>query len=52
MKTFQEWTDLDATFTDFVVAAHMDDEGVDHIVTFDSHFDAFDLTTLPYRQET
>ena len=48
--TFVEWTDQDASFTDFVVAAHMDDMGVDHIVTYDRHFDAFDITTLPYRE--
>lgn len=48
-RTFIEWTDLDASFTDFVVVAHMEALEVDHIVTFDSHFDAFDVTTLPYR---
>ncbi|MFC6988672.1 type II toxin-antitoxin system VapC family toxin [Haloplanus sp. GCM10025708] len=47
--TFVEWTDLDASFTDFVVAAHMDELAVDHILTYDRHYDAFDVTTLPYR---
>jgi len=47
--TFVECTDLDASFTDFVVAAHMDALEVDHILTFDRHYDAFDVTTLPYR---
>ena len=46
---FVEWTDLDASFTDFVVAAHMDALEVDHILTYDRHYDAFDVTTLPYR---
>lgn len=46
--TFVDWDDLDASFTDFVVAKHMDDLGVDHLVTYDRHFDAFDITTLPY----
>ncbi|WP_254546362.1 type II toxin-antitoxin system VapC family toxin [Halomarina pelagica] len=46
--TFTEWTDLNASFTDFVVAAHMDELEVDHIVTYDRHYDAFDVTTLPY----
>jgi hypothetical protein len=46
---FVEWTDLDASFTDFVVAAHMDALEIDHILTFDRHYDAFDVTTLPYR---
>jgi predicted nucleic acid-binding protein len=49
--TFVEWTDLDASFTDFVVAAHMDELAVDHILTYDRHYDAFDVTTLPYRSQ-
>lgn len=48
--TFVEWTDLDASFTDFLVAAHMDEMGVDHILTFDSHYEAFDVTTLPHAE--
>lgn len=47
--TFLEWTDLDASFTDFVVATHANDLEIDHIVTYDRHYDAFDVTTLPYR---
>ena len=46
--TFTEWTDLDASFTDFVVAEHMDELGIDYIVTYDRHYDAFDVATLPY----
>lgn len=42
-------TDLGASYTDFVIVSHMDASGIDHIATFDSHFDAFDVTTLPYR---
>lgn len=49
--TFVEWTDLDASFTDFLVASHMDELGVDHILTYDRHYDAFDVTTLPYRSQ-
>lgn len=48
-STFLEWTDLDASFTDFIVAAHMTELGVDHILTFDRHYDALDVTPLPYR---
>lgn len=48
-ETFVEWTDLPASFTDFVVATHMDALDVDHILTYDSHYGAFDVTTLPYR---
>lgn len=49
--TFVEWNDLDASFTDFAVAAHMDELVVDHILTYDRHFDALDVTTLPYRSQ-
>jgi predicted nucleic acid-binding protein len=45
---FTEWTDLNASFTDFVVAEHMDELGVEHIVTYDRHYDAFEVVTLPY----
>lgn len=47
--TFVDWTDLDASFTDFIVAAHMDELEVDYILTFDQHYEAFDVTPLPYR---
>jgi hypothetical protein len=49
-ETFVTWTDLDASFTDFVVAAHMDHMGIDHLLTYDRHYDAFDVTTLPYHE--
>jgi predicted nucleic acid-binding protein len=48
--TFVEWTDLDASLTDFIVASHMAELDVDHILTYDRHYDAFDVTTLPYRR--
>ena len=48
-RMFVERTDLGASFADFVVAAHMDALEVDHILTYDRHYDAFDVTTLPYR---
>lgn len=48
--TFLEWSDLDASFTDFVVTAHMDTEDIGHIVTYDQHYDAFDVTALPHRR--
>lgn len=48
METFVDWTDLGASFTDFLIHAHMLALDVDHILTFDRHFDAFDITTLPY----
>lgn len=49
VERFTRWTDLGGSFTDFVVAAHMELTGVDHIATFDRHYDAFEVTTLPYR---
>ena len=50
-ETFADWTDLDASFTDFVVSAHMADLEIDHILTYDQHYDAFDVTKLPYRSQ-
>jgi predicted nucleic acid-binding protein len=47
---FVEWTDLDASLTDFIVASHMAELGVEHILTYDRHYDAFDVTTLPYHR--
>jgi hypothetical protein len=29
----------------------MDELSVDHILTYDRHYDAFDVTTLPYRNQ-
>lgn len=49
MEAFTEWTDLDASFTDFAVTAHMEAMEIDHVATLDRHYDAFDVTTLPYR---
>lgn len=48
--TFLEWTDQDASLTDFIIAAHMEELEIDHILTFDRHFDAFDVTSLPYHE--
>jgi predicted nucleic acid-binding protein len=49
-ETFRAWTDLGASLTDFVVAAHMEELGIEHIATFDRHYDAFEVTTLPYHE--
>jgi len=48
-ETFVEWTDLDASCTDFGVSSHMNHLEIEHILTYDGHFDAFEVTTLPYR---
>jgi len=50
METFREWTDLGASFTDFLIATHMASLGIDYVATFDSHFDAFDVTPIPYQR--
>lgn len=49
-ERFRDWTDLGASLTDFIVAAHMSDLAVDHIATYDSHYGAFAVTTLPYQE--
>lgn len=46
--TFTDWTDLDASFTDFVVATQMEEFGIDYIATSDQHYEAFDVTALLY----
>ncbi|AUX07712.1 hypothetical protein AArcSl_0054 [Halalkaliarchaeum desulfuricum] len=48
--TFVEWTDLNASFTDFIIATHMDHLEIDHILTYDRHYNTFDVTTLPYQE--
>lgn len=50
IDTFIEWTDLDASLTDFIVASHMAELDIEHILTYDRHYDAFDVTTPPYRK--
>ena len=66
-ETFADWTDQDASFTDCVVSAHMADLELDHILTYDQHYDASStggdrsrlrgspssghVTTLPYRSQ-
>lgn len=42
---FTEWDDNDASFTDFVVACHMEKLGVDHIATY---YQLFDIVTVPH----
>lgn len=45
---FLEWEDNAASFTDFLVASHMDELGVDHIATYDRHYQLFDVVTVPH----
>jgi hypothetical protein len=48
-ERFADWEDHGGSFTDFVVAAHADAEELDHVLSFDRHLEAFDVTTVPYR---
>lgn len=50
-EPFVEWTDLPASFTDVVVAAHTADLAIHHVLTYDRHLDAFDVMVLPYRSQ-
>lgn len=47
-ERFSEWDELDASMTDFIIASHMEELGIDYIATYDSDFGAFDVTTVPY----
>ncbi len=44
---FRDWDDNAASFTDFTIGVQMDALGIDHVMTFDSHLDLFDVTTHP-----
>lgn len=48
-QRFREWDDHGASFTEFVIAAQMEERELDYIGTYDQHFEAFDVTTVPYR---
>lgn len=45
---FVDWKDHTASFTDFIIISHMKYIDINHIVTYDSDFEAFEITTLPY----
>lgn len=48
-KRFIEGDDKDASFTDFLIATHMDALEVEHIATYDPHFDTLGVNSIPYR---
>lgn len=48
VRRFVDYHDIDLSFTDCVVAAHMDDAGIDHVFTYDGDFAAFDCTVIPH----
>lgn len=45
---FVDYHDLTLSFTDCVIAAHMDATGIDHLLTYDDDFDALDCTVIPH----
>lgn len=47
-ERFVEWDNNDASFTDFVITCHMNELGVNHIATYDSHYQLFDVVTIPH----
>lgn len=47
-ERFSEWDELDASMTDFIIASHMEELNIEYIATYDTHFGAFDVTTVPY----
>lgn len=47
---FTRWNDNDASFTDFVIASHMEQIGVDHIATYDRHYRLFEVEPLPHTE--
>lgn len=44
---FRAWDDNDAAFTDFTIGVQMEDRDLDHVMTFDSDLDLFDVRTYP-----
>ena len=48
-RRFREWSDHGASFTEFVIATQMEAREIQQIATYDQHFEAFDVTVVPYR---
>jgi predicted nucleic acid-binding protein len=46
-KRFVDWDDNPASFTDFVIGVQMETRGIEHVMTFDSDLELFDVTTHP-----
>lgn len=45
---FIDWDDNDASFADYANRCHMEELDVDHIATYDRHYQLFDVVTLPH----
>lgn len=46
---FIEWDGNDASFTDFSVGCHMKEIDIDHIATYDRHYELFDVVAIPHK---
>lgn len=46
-ERFVDWGDNGASFTDFTIGVQMDLRDIDHVMTFDSDLELFDVTTHP-----
>ncbi|MFB6084930.1 MAG: type II toxin-antitoxin system VapC family toxin [Halorientalis sp.] len=44
---FRNWDDNTASFTDFTIGVQMETNELEHVMTFDSDLDLFDVTTHP-----
>lgn len=44
---FRTWQDNTASFTDFTIGVQMEIRDIEHVMTFDSDLDLFDVTTHP-----
>lgn len=47
VEAYHRYDDLDASFTDHLIAAQMDARGVEHVLTYDGDFAALGLTPVP-----
>lgn len=47
-RRFADFDDHALSFTDCTIVSHMDDLGLDHLLSFDDDFAAFDCTVIPH----
>ncbi|EMA27221.1 nucleic acid-binding protein contains PIN domain-like region [Halobiforma lacisalsi AJ5] len=46
-ERFRDWDDNAASFTDFTIGVQMERRGFEHIMTFDSDLEMFDVAVHP-----
>jgi len=46
-ERYMDWDDNSASFTDFTIGVQMERHGIEHIMTFDSDLELFDITVYP-----